>query len=76
MVTDEQTELLQLAALAGVTAGSGRAAGPSPSMIGVPFAASGNVRFGVIGAGGRGTSMMREMLALENAEIRAHLRCE
>ncbi len=41
------------------------------SMIGVPFQATETVRFGVIGAGGRGTSMMHDMLGLENARIAA-----
>ena len=40
-------------------------------MIGVPLAPTQTVRFGVIGTGGRGTSMIEEMIALENAEIRA-----
>ncbi len=41
------------------------------SMIGVPFAAVKTVRFGVIGTGGRGSEMIREMLSLDGAEVRA-----
>ena len=40
-------------------------------MIGVPFAAVRTVRFGVIGTGGRGSEMIREMLSLDGAEVRA-----
>jgi hypothetical protein len=62
---------LGAAAIAGVAAYDAHAAAPVNSMIGVPFQATNTVRFGVIGAGGRGTSMIQEILALENAEIRA-----
>ncbi len=62
-------ELLQCAALAGTVAFRGSAAPGATSMIGVPFAPTNRVRFGVIGAGGRGTSMMREMIALPDAAI-------
>jgi hypothetical protein len=40
-------------------------------MIGVPFTAVKTVRFGVIGTGGRGSEMIREMLSLDGAEVRA-----
>jgi len=66
-------ELLHAAAVLGLLGGAGKlraAAGPA-SMIGVPLAPTQTVRFGVIGTGGRGTSMIEEMIALENAEIRA-----
>jgi predicted dehydrogenase len=73
MVT--RRELIQSAALLGLLGGKhggeARAAATSGSMIGVPFEPTRTVRFGVIGTGGRGTSMIEEMIALENAEIRA-----
>jgi predicted dehydrogenase len=69
--TLSRRKLLQAAALAGALRFRAAGASEASSMIGVPFAASAKARFGVIGAGGRGTSMMHEMAALENAEIRA-----
>jgi predicted dehydrogenase len=66
-------DLLRSAALLGLLGGNAklRAAAGTASMIGVPFTPTQTVRFGVIGTGGRGTSMIEEMIALENAEIRA-----
>jgi len=74
-MTVTRRDLLRAAAFAGIygyrAAGAQTAPGGPGSMIGVPFAPVGSVRFGVIGSGGRGRSMMFEMLSLENAEIRA-----
>lgn len=64
-------DLLGAAAVAGIASVGARAATPVNSMIGVPFQATETVRFGVIGTGGRGTSMLKEMLSLENAEVHA-----
>ena len=40
-------------------------------MIGVPFEARERVRLGIIGVGGRGTSLLRDLLTVENVEIKA-----
>lgn len=41
------------------------------TMIGVPFEARQRVRMGIIGVGGRGSSLLRDLLAVENVEIKA-----
>lgn len=41
------------------------------TMIDVPFAARERVRLGIIGVGGRGTSLLRDLLAVENVEVKA-----
>ena len=41
------------------------------TMIGVPFEAKEHVRLGIIGVGGRGTSLLGELLAVENVEVKA-----
>ena len=41
------------------------------TMIGVPFEARERVRLGIIGVGGRGTSLLRDLLTVENVEIKA-----
>jgi predicted dehydrogenase len=41
------------------------------TMIGVPFEAKQQVRLGIIGVGGRGSSLLRDLLTLENIEIKA-----
>lgn len=41
------------------------------TMIGVPFEARERVRVGIIGVGGRGTSQLGELLAVENVEVKA-----
>jgi hypothetical protein len=43
----------------------------SATMIGVPFEAKERVRLGIIGVGGRGTSLLRDLLAVDNVEIKA-----
>ena len=40
-------------------------------MIGVPFEARERVRLGIIGVGGRGTSLLQDLLAIENVEVKA-----
>jgi hypothetical protein len=47
------------------------AAQTSKTMIGVPFEPHETVRMGLIGAGGRGSSMLAEFLACENVRITA-----
>jgi predicted dehydrogenase len=44
---------------------------PTQTMIGVPFEAKGHVRLGIIGVGGRGTSLLGDLLAVENVEVKA-----
>jgi Oxidoreductase family, NAD-binding Rossmann fold len=41
------------------------------SMMGVPFEARERVRLGIIGVGGRGSSLLTDLLAVENVEIKA-----
>ena len=41
------------------------------TMIGVPFQARDQVRLGIIGVGGRGTSLLKDLLAVDKVEIRA-----
>lgn len=69
----KRRDLLGAASLLGALRLSAQreSAGAPQTMIGVPFAPTATVRFGVIGTGGRGTSMIGEMIALRNAEIRA-----
>jgi len=41
------------------------------TMIGVPFEAKEHVRLGIIGVGGRGTSLLGDLLAVENVQVKA-----
>jgi hypothetical protein len=41
------------------------------TMIGVPFEAREQVRLGIIGVGGRGTSLLQDLLAVEKVEVKA-----
>ena len=41
------------------------------TMMDVPFAARERVRLGIIGVGGRGSSLLRDLLAVENVEVKA-----
>lgn len=41
------------------------------TMMGVPFEAREPVRVGIIGVGGRGTSLLQDLLAIEKVEVRA-----
>src|SRR5947209_2420033 len=41
------------------------------TMIGVPFESKEHVRLGIIGVGGRGTSLLGDLLAVENVEVKA-----
>jgi predicted dehydrogenase len=43
----------------------------SSSMIGVPFERTTPVRFGLVGCGGRGRSLLRELLAVDGVEVKA-----
>jgi predicted dehydrogenase len=50
------------------------AASPKSSgatMMGVPFEAKERVRLGIIGVGGRGTSLLQDLLAIEKVEVKA-----
>jgi len=70
--TFSRRSLLRAAAFAGAgLVGTRVHAGDSASMIGVPFEPLRTVRFGIIGVGGRGSEMLKNFLALENAEVRA-----
>jgi len=41
------------------------------TMMGVPFEARDRVRLGIIGVGGRGTSLLRDLLAVDGVDVRA-----
>ncbi len=41
------------------------------TMIGVPFDARERVRMGIIGVGGRGTSLLRDLLAVDGVDVKA-----
>jgi hypothetical protein len=41
------------------------------TMMGIPFEATTRVRLGIIGVGGRGTSLLEDLLAVENVEVKA-----
>ena len=41
------------------------------TMMGVPFERREKVRLGIIGVGGRGTSLLQDLLAVENVEVKA-----
>src|SRR5437016_2829308 len=41
------------------------------TMMGVPFEARDRIRLGIIGVGGRGSSLLKDLLAVENVEIKA-----
>jgi len=43
----------------------------APTMMGVPFQARERVKMGIIGVGGRGTSLLRDLLAVDNVEVKA-----
>jgi predicted dehydrogenase len=43
----------------------------SATMIGVPFEARERVRLGIIGVGGRGTSLLRDLLLVDGVEVKA-----
>ena len=43
----------------------------SATMMGVPFEPRERVQLGIIGVGGRGSSLLRDLLAVENVEVKA-----
>jgi hypothetical protein len=45
--------------------------GAATTMMGVPFQARERVRLGIIGVGGRGTSLSHDLLAVDNVEVKA-----
>jgi len=47
------------------------AASKTTTMIGVPFEAHERVRLGIIGVGGRGTSLLRDLLAVDGVDVKA-----
>ena len=59
-------DLLRAAALGATALGVTAAAQENKSVAGMPFEAKETPRMGLIGAGGRGSSMLREWLAVEN----------
>ncbi len=73
METSRRDLLLGAAALAATRAVAQTTSSKTQSqtMIGVPFEGRETVRMGLIGAGGRGSSMLSEFLACENVRITA-----
>jgi predicted dehydrogenase len=51
--------------------GAGTPKSKKQTMIGVPFEARERVRLGIIGVGGRGTSLLQDLLAIEKVEVKA-----
>ena len=51
--------------------GPGTPKSANATMIGVPFEARERVRLGIIGVGGRGTSLLGDLLAVENVDVKA-----
>jgi predicted dehydrogenase len=47
------------------------AKGANATMVGVPFEARERVRLGIIGVGGRGSSLLRDLLAVDGVEVKA-----
>ncbi len=45
--------------------------GAHPTMMGVPFEPRERVRLGIIGVGGRGSSLLQDLLAIEKVEVKA-----
>jgi hypothetical protein len=41
------------------------------TMVGVPFEARERVKLGIIGVGGRGSSLLRDLLAVDGVEVKA-----
>lgn len=68
-------DLLKMASLTSLGARLARAAGPPQSaaatMIGVKFDRHEKVRLGLVGAGGRGSSLLDNFLAIDNVEVSA-----
>jgi hypothetical protein len=72
MKTSRRDLLLGAAALTAVQAAAQDLNPPQgKTMIGVPFEGRSTIRMGLIGAGGRGSSMLGEFLACENVRITA-----
>jgi hypothetical protein len=69
--------LLQTAATLGLARPGAAAVQPAPgsgpggSMIGVRFEPRAAVRFALVGCGGRGTSLLRDILAIDGVEVKA-----
>lgn len=47
------------------------ATGATPTMMSVPFEPRERVKMGIIGVGGRGTSLLHDLLAVDNVEVKA-----
>ena len=68
--TTTRRDLLRAAAL-GATALGVSSAQQNKSVAGMPFDPKETPRMGLIGAGGRGSGMLREFLAVENLRVTA-----
>src|SRR5215472_2386391 len=63
--------LLLAPELLGAQAGSAAQKGAGATMMGVPFEPKERVRLGIIGVGGRGVSLLKDLLTVDNVDIKA-----
>src|SRR5580704_5369990 len=54
-----------------LSASAPKSANAATTMTGVPFEARDRVRLGIIGVGGRGSSLLGDLLAIEKVEVKA-----
>ena len=64
-------DLLRMASLAGLASAASAQTPSATSMYGVKFDARPKVRIGIVGVGGRGSSLLQNFAAVENVEIPA-----
>ena len=63
--------LLLATDILGSDLGAGTPKSTNSTMMGVPFEARERVRLGIIGVGGRGSSLLQDLLAIEKVEVKA-----
>ena len=65
------TDILGSGPASELSASEPKSANAAMTMIGVPFEARERVRLGIIGVGGRGSSLLGDLLAIEKVEVKA-----
>jgi hypothetical protein len=65
------TDILGSGPSSELSASEPKSANAAMTMIGVPFEARESVRLGIIGVGGRGSSLLGDLLAIEKVEVKA-----
>ena len=65
------TDILGSGPTSELSASEPKSANAAMTMIGVPFEARERVRLGIIGVGGRGSSLLGDLLAIEKVEVKA-----